>query len=233
MVAQLPLKVASGLVDKAKSLWSSSGFAAGANVSYTPSAGVAQWTSAVLQALNMLGQPASWLNTVLRRMNQESGGNPNAINLWDSNAKAGNPSQGLMQVIPPTFRAYAGPFSGQSITSPLANIYAGLNYAIHRYGSLSALNQAGGYANGGVVPRLYDTGGYLGLGTTIVQNNSGSPELVLTKAQQDRLFGNNGRASVTQTITVNNHGVVNPYSDGTIFGRSAARAALASLQGRA
>jgi SLT domain-containing protein len=110
--------------------------------------GASRWSGLVLQVLRMLGQSAGWLGTVLSRMNRESGGNPNAINLWDSNAKAGYPSQGLMQTIPGTFNAYAGPFRGRGIRDPLANIYAGLNYAIHRYGTLAALNRPGGYANG-------------------------------------------------------------------------------------
>jgi SLT domain-containing protein len=110
--------------------------------------GAKKWTSVILTALRMLGQPASWLATVLSRMNRESGGNPNAINLWDSNAKAGYPSQGLMQTIPQTFYAYAGALAGRGIRDPLANTYAGLNYAIHRYGSLAALNRPGGYAKG-------------------------------------------------------------------------------------
>ena len=110
--------------------------------------GAKRWTSVILTALRMLGQSASWLPTVLSRMNRESGGNPRAINLWDSNAKAGYPSQGLMQTIPGTFAAYAGPLRGRGIYDPLANTYAGLNYAIHRYGSLAALNRPGGYAEG-------------------------------------------------------------------------------------
>jgi tape measure domain-containing protein len=116
----------------------------------TPGAagGAKRWTSVILTALRMLGQSASWLPTVLSRMNRESGGDPNAINLWDSNAKAGYPSQGLMQTIPGTFYAYAGALAGRGIRDPLANTYAGLNYAIHRYGSLAALNRPGGYAKG-------------------------------------------------------------------------------------
>jgi SLT domain-containing protein len=80
----------------------------------------------------------------------ESGGNPRAINLTDSNAKAGYPSQGLMQTIPQTFKAYAGPYLKRGITDPLASIYAGLNYAIHRYGSgwTKALSGIKGYATG-------------------------------------------------------------------------------------
>lgn len=68
--------------------------------SYRAGSGVAQWTGLVLQVLAELGQPSSLLPNVLRRMNQESGGNPNAINNWDSNAKKGTPSIGLMQCVP-------------------------------------------------------------------------------------------------------------------------------------
>ena len=39
----------------------------------------------------------------------ESGGNPRAINTWDSNACRGTPSQGLMQTIPSTFRKFVHP----------------------------------------------------------------------------------------------------------------------------
>ncbi|EFL01583.1 conserved hypothetical protein [Streptomyces sp. SPB78] len=112
--------------------------------------GVKRWTKVVLQALKMVGQPASLLNTVLRRMNQESGGNPRAINNWDVNAKNGDPSRGLMQTIGSTFNAYAGSLRSRGIYDPLANIVASMRYALSRYGSLAAAyNRAGGYASGG------------------------------------------------------------------------------------
>ncbi|MVO87425.1 transglycosylase SLT domain-containing protein [Streptomyces sp. p1417] len=90
------------------------------------------------------------LNLVLHRIGVESGGNPRAINLWDSNAQAGYPSQGLLQTIPQTFAAYAGPYRSRGITDPLASIYAGLNYATHRYGRnwRKALSGIKGYATG-------------------------------------------------------------------------------------
>lgn len=112
--------------------------------------GVSQWAPLVSQVLAMLGAPASALGPVLRRIQIESGGNPNAINLWDSNAQAGHPSQGLMQTIPSTFAAYAGPFRSRGITDPLASIYAGVNYAMHRYGGnwISVMTRPGGYAKG-------------------------------------------------------------------------------------
>ena len=41
----------------------------------------------------------------------------------------------------------------------------------------SAYNRAGGYADGGIVqPLLFDSGGVLPMGTSVVQNNTGAPE---------------------------------------------------------
>lgn len=151
---------------------------------FIPRAGVAQWAPQILQALSMLGQPATWLSVVERRMNQESGGNPTVVNKWDSNWTRGTPSVGLMQVIGPTFAHNAGPFAGTGPFSygvsvdPLANIYAGLNYAIHRYGSLSALNRPGGYDNGGAVQP----------GWTSVFNGTGRPENVRSAVAEDKIL---------------------------------------------
>lgn len=109
----------------------------GSGAGYNPSAGVEQWRSSVQQVLQMLGQPLSLVDAVLYAIQCESSGNPNAINLTDSNAAAGHPSQGLLQTIPSTFAAYRNPSLPNDITNPLANIYAGLNYMIQRYGSVA------------------------------------------------------------------------------------------------
>ncbi|WP_416972538.1 transglycosylase SLT domain-containing protein [Streptomyces sp. 4F14] len=118
--------------------------------------GVQRWAPVAAQALAMLGLPASALPTVLHRIGVESGGNPSIVNQWDSNWKAGYPSVGLMQVIGPTYKRWAGPFASTgpfsygTSTNPLANIYAGLNYATNRYGSnwQSVLAGNKGYAKG-------------------------------------------------------------------------------------
>lgn len=133
----------------------------------------------VLRVLGMLGQPAGDLGVVLRQMNTESGGNPTIVNKWDSNWLAGHPSVGLMQVIRGTFDAFAGPFRGTGpfeygvSVNPLANIFAGLNYAIHRYGGgwTSVLGQGHGY----------DQGGWLMPGLSV--NATRRPEAVLTHRQ--------------------------------------------------
>ncbi|MFM9464848.1 phage tail tape measure protein [Streptomyces scabiei] len=145
MVGKVPIKMLSSLKDKVVDA-AKSAFGGGD----VGGSGVTRWSSVVLQALKLVGQPASLLPTVLRRMNQESGGNPKAINNWDVNAKNGDPSRGLMQVIGSTFNAYAGKLTSRGIYDPLANIYASMRYALSRYGSLaSAYNRAGGYASGG------------------------------------------------------------------------------------
>ncbi|MFH8867172.1 peptidoglycan DD-metalloendopeptidase family protein [Streptomyces griseus] len=121
-------------------------------------AGVERFRGVVTQALGQVGQSLSLVNTTLRRMNQESGGNPRAVNRNDINWINGTPSVGLMQVIKPTFGAYAGkykktgPFLYGVSVDPMANIYASMRYALSRYGSLSAAyNRIGGYATGGIV----------------------------------------------------------------------------------
>ncbi|MGW7688811.1 hypothetical protein ACWGMA_07945 [Streptomyces asiaticus] len=147
--------------------------------------GVQRWTPQVLDALKQLHQPSSYLGITLRRMNQESGGNPLAVNKTDINWQRGHPSVGLLQVIGPTFRAYAGkyrkkgPFLYGTSVDPLANIYSSMRYALANYGSLPrAYNRAGGY----------DSGGYLQPGLNLAYNGTGRPEPVFTTQQANALM---------------------------------------------
>lgn len=111
--------------------------------------GVERWRAIATKALRMESQytPAN-LSALLYQMQTESGGNPSAINNWDINAKNGVPSQGLMQVIPPTFRAYARPGYNRNILDPLSNILASIRYTLSRYGSLTGGWRGVGYAKG-------------------------------------------------------------------------------------
>ncbi|NKY35832.1 transglycosylase SLT domain-containing protein [Nocardia speluncae] len=93
------------------------------------------WIHNALHILGQRGIPASF-EGIHRNAMRESGGNPQAINLWDSNAAAGIPSKGLMQVIDPTFAAYHVEGTSWDIYDPVANIAAACNYAAARYGSI-------------------------------------------------------------------------------------------------
>lgn len=122
----------------------------GSGVNYKPSAGVEQWRATAKKALELTNQfTESNLNRLLMQMKSESGGNPNAINNWDINAKMGIPSKGLMQVIDPTFKAYAMKGFDKNIYDPMSNILAAIRYTLARYGSLERGWKGHGYANGG------------------------------------------------------------------------------------
>ena len=143
--------------------------------------GVSRWSDVILQALNLLHQSSSWLGAVENRMGRESGGNPRIVNRSDSNWRAGHPSVGLMQLVEGTYRAnsgrfsHTGPFSYGVSTDPLANTYAGLNYAIRRYGNLSVMTRPGGYKFGG--PVSFDSGyGMLRPGMNLAYNGTGRNE---------------------------------------------------------
>ncbi|MFE1321588.1 hypothetical protein [Kitasatospora phosalacinea] len=194
-VAGIPIKALGGLKDRLLDFVGIGGGSSSGGVG----SGVQRWSDVVLQALAMVGQPAGLLGTTLRRMNQESGGNPTIVNTTDSNWQAGTPSVGLMQVIGPTFRAYAGaladrgPFSYGVSTDPLANVYASMRYALSQYGSLSAAYDR---------PGGYDSGGYLPTGLSTVYNGTGKPEPVFTSQQWDAIQRGGGPGGKEVTVPV-------------------------------
>lgn len=118
--------------------------------------GVERWKGIATQALRMTGQyNTANLNALMNQMRTESNGDPKAINLWDPNAMKGTPSKGLLQVIDPTFRAYAMPGHNTNIYDPLSNILASIRYALATYGSLGNAYRGVGYENGGVITKQH------------------------------------------------------------------------------
>lgn len=118
--------------------------------------GVQRWKPYVIQALKANGfdasayQVAAWMRVIQR----ESNGNPKAINLWDSNAKAGIPSMGLVQTIGPTFNAFKFP-GHNDVYNGYDDLLAGIHYMKSIYGSGSSafarVSGPEGYANGGLI----------------------------------------------------------------------------------
>ncbi|MER5629054.1 LysM peptidoglycan-binding domain-containing protein [Streptomyces nitrosporeus] len=93
------------------------------------------WINESLAIMAQHGIPGTY-EGIHRNVMRESSGNPMAINNWDSNAAAGIPSKGLLQVIDPTFQAYHVPGTSMDSYDPVANITAACNYAADRYGSI-------------------------------------------------------------------------------------------------
>ncbi|SCK37166.1 SLT domain-containing protein [Streptomyces sp. WMMB 714] len=140
--------------------------------------GAGRWSETVSAVLRELGvYSSSNLSNVLKAIQKESGGNPNAVNNWDINARNGNPSKGLLQVIRTTFNAYAGKYKSKGQLDPYANIYAAVRYARSRYGS--------GWAARMARPGGYQRGGIMAPGLSIV--GEAGPELVASSGG-DRVF---------------------------------------------
>jgi hypothetical protein len=118
-----------------------------AAVGQAPPGQVRGWLSSALRSTGLL--TSSNLNLLYGRAMQESSGNPRAINNWDSNAAAGTPSKGLLQVIDPTFNRFST--KGHSnIWNPVDNAIAAVRYMMSRYGHIVGPGP-GGYARGGRV----------------------------------------------------------------------------------
>ncbi len=111
--------------------------------------GASGWIAQAVSVLAANGVSPGQLNTsdIAVIIQHESGGDPGAVNTTDYNAAAGTPSTGLMQVIQPTFNAYALPGHGD-ITNPVDNIIAGVRYALATYGSLDNVPGVAAVNNG-------------------------------------------------------------------------------------
>ncbi len=94
------------------------------------------------------------------RAMQESGGDPNAVNNWDSNAAAGIPSKGLMQIIEPTWMANTTEQIGNFVDNwmnPIKSVATATRYMKSVYGGPVGATGVG-YSHGGIA-----TGPQMGL----------------------------------------------------------------------
>lgn len=111
------------------------------------------WTPVIKSAFRVLHlHPQEWqVAKLLRQIQTESGGSETIVNHWDSNARAGHPSQGLLQFIPSTFYSWADP--------RYRNINKGFDQLVAAIRCLNAGGEGGwgnvgnghGWATGGIV----------------------------------------------------------------------------------
>ncbi|UUT26302.1 transglycosylase SLT domain-containing protein [Bacillus velezensis] len=136
---------------------------------------VKKWVAQALSIKRLGPEYAGALETIAMK---ESGGNPNVVNNWDSNAKAGHPSQGLMQFIPSTFNAHKEPGHG-NIKNPVDQILAAINYLNSRYGGIMKHPGLVSMAHGGPY-RGYATGGVINSPQVAALGENGWREYVIT-----------------------------------------------------
>lgn len=136
---------------------------------------VRSWIKKAMALAGVKGD--NWANGLYTVAMGESTGDPNRVNNWDSNARAGIPSKGLMQVIPPTFSRYMKKGYG-NIMNPIDNVIASINYIKDRYGGISSVP--------GVIARRlgkpyvgYETGGFIHKQQTILAGEGNKREVVV------------------------------------------------------
>lgn len=191
----IPKKIIDAIVEKAKALVTSIGSA-------LTGGGPAELDGWITTALGLMGLPLTYLPGIHSLILHESGGNPNAINLTDSNAAAGHPSQGLMQTIPSTYAAYVLPaLAAQPITNPISNITAGVRYALANYGPGMLLAGGNHDASGNYIG--YDSGGMLPPGLTLAYNGTSTSEHILTGDQFSNLAGRTSGDGGQQPVVIN------------------------------
>ena len=122
--------------------------------------GAGRWRGLAMQALARHGyNPADHIEAMLQQIQIESGGDPGAVNRWDSNWLRGTPSGGLLQVIEPTYRrvrnAYPAAFKGlpDDHMFPLTNLTAGVGAVRMDWGGPAGRwPTRDGYHAGGLLP---------------------------------------------------------------------------------
>lgn len=120
-----------------------------------PEGEIKKWIEAGFKLGNAFPPTESNMGAMYSRVMQESGGNPRAINNWDSNAALGTPSKGLVQIIEPTWETHRAMF-GKDVGSfdanwmdPIKSVATSTRYMKNNYGYVVGANGQG-YGNGGL-----------------------------------------------------------------------------------
>lgn len=103
----------------------------------------------------------------------------------------GNEAAGLLQVAGTTWQAYRDKSLPDDRFNPFASAVAGMRWAKAKYGQngiLAVIGHGHGYADGGRVaapprPSLFDNGGLIHEGLTLVDHQRRQPDRVLTAEQ--------------------------------------------------
>ncbi|MBP5841649.1 phage tail tape measure protein [Lactiplantibacillus plantarum] len=121
--------------------------------------GVTRWKPVIRKVANNMNVDltGNGMSHILSRIKQESNGSPTVENDWDSNAKAGHPSIGLLQYIEPTFKAWLPTKSGHKYPDNIKHGTSQIAAMFNDSSWLSDISVSGGwgptghkrYANGG------------------------------------------------------------------------------------
>ncbi|MCG1555429.1 phage tail tape measure protein [Staphylococcus epidermidis] len=133
---------------------------------------------AIQRAQSILGgrYKSSYITEQMMRVaKRESNFQADAVNNWDINARMGDPSKGMFQMIGSSFRAYAKPGHGNML-NPTDEAISAMRYIVGKWVPImgswrSAFKRAGDYA--------YATGGVINTSGMYQLAEGGYPEIVI------------------------------------------------------
>lgn len=155
--------------------WAKQAVKAGGGVGGSGSAAARR---AIKRAQSILGgrYKSSYITEQMMRVaKRESNFQADAVNNWDVNARMGDPSKGMFQMIGSSFRAYAKPGHG-NILNPTDEAISAMRYIVGKWVPImgswrSAFKRAGDFA--------YATGGVINTSGMYQLAEGGYPEIVI------------------------------------------------------
>lgn len=164
--------------------------------------GVQRWVPVIKKAAEAMkvNLTSAGLNTILKRIAQESNGNASITNNWDSNAAAGTPSKGLLQYIQPTLSSWVP----KGVKADLGSGWAQLMALFNDSNWLSDISVSGGWGPTG--HRRFANGGFSFKHQLAEISENNKPEAIIPLDPAKRPRAMQLLAQVKQIVGDNNNG---------------------------
>lgn len=159
-MSKAPLSIAKGAVNTtfgSMGKWIKGIFEESGGTSGNVTGGAKAWIPNIKKAAKRMNVDltSGGLQAILRRITQESNGSASIVNNWDSNAKAGMPSKGLLQYIQPTLNSWVP----KGVKPDLGNGYTQLLAMFNDSNWLRDISVPGGWGPTGI--KKYANGGFI------------------------------------------------------------------------
>ncbi len=205
-VGETVLKDSKSLLKKiAKAVNSSSG-----DANNPGGSGVTRWKPVIKKVANNMkvDLTSNGMSHILSRINQESGGSATVENDWDSNAKAGHPSIGLLQYIEPTFKSWLPTKSPHKYPNNIKHGASQIASMFNDSSWLSDISVSGGWGPTG--SKRYAANGGI-FNTPVIAAEAGPEAIVpLSSAKRSR-----GLAVLSQAVSAMKSGETNSTVEST------------------
>ncbi|SLN05607.1 Phage tail length tape-measure protein [Brachybacterium faecium] len=159
-MSKAPLSIAKGAVNTtfgSMGKWIKGIFEESGGTSGNVTGGAKAWIPNIRKAAKRMNVDLTpfGMESILKRITKESNGSASVVNNWDSNAKAGMPSKGLLQYIQPTLNSWVP----KGVKPDLGNGYTQLLAMFNDSNWLRDINMPKGWGPTGI--KRYANGGFI------------------------------------------------------------------------